>query len=126
MRKENGQAMLETALVIPILLMILCGIVDFGRILNASIHLNIVTQEAVRKAGLGDKDNVIVQFVNDNIDINNKNTITVNITPNDLQRKSGDYATLKITYEVKYITPLINIILPAPFIVKAQSTIRVE
>lgn len=29
-RKEDGQAMVEFALILPIFLLILCGIIDFG------------------------------------------------------------------------------------------------
>lgn len=126
MRKEDGQAVVEIALVLPILLILLCGIIDFGRILYASIHLNMVTQEAVRLAGLGKSDYEVVQFVNDKVDLADKDTIKIDISPNDLGRNSGDYATLKITYEVKYITPIINVFIPSPFEVNTQSTIRVE
>lgn len=126
MKKENGQAILETALVLPVILILFCGIVDFGRILYASSHLNMVAQEAVRLAGLGKSDYQVTQYVNNNVDLKDKDTITVSISPSDYQRKSGDYATLKITYDVTYITPLIGTFLPSPFRVNTQSTIRVE
>ncbi len=126
MNKENGQALLETALVLPIILILFCGIVDFGRILFASNHLNMVTQEAARLAGLGKGDYEITQFVKDKVIFQDKSAVTVNISPSEYTRKSGDYTTLKVTYDIKYITPLINIILPSPFSVNTQSTIRVE
>ncbi len=126
MRKENGQAMVEIALVLPILLLLLCGIIDFGRILYSSIHLNMVTQEAVRMGGLGKSDSEILQYVNDTVDLVDKDTIIVNITPNYYERKSGDYVNVKITYEVKYITPIIGAFIPSPFQVNTESTIRIE
>ncbi|GAA0182623.1 hypothetical protein SH2C18_49690 [Clostridium sediminicola] len=126
MKKRKGQAMVELALVIPILLLILCAIIDFGRILYASIHLNMITQEAVRMGGLGKSDYEIVEFIDQKVDLVDKDKIQTNITPSDLQRSSGDYVTLNITYEVKYITPIINIFIPTPFEINTQSTIRVE
>lgn len=126
MRKEDGQAVLETALILPIMLIILCGIVDFGRILHSSSHLNMVTQESVRLAAFGKSDSEIRTFVNNKVDLKDKNTIVVSIDPSDFTRKSGDYVTLKITYDVNYITPLIGQFLPSPFKVNTQSTIRVE
>ena len=126
MRKKRGQAVVEIALVLPILLLLLCGIIDFGRILYSSIHLNMVSQEAVRMGGLGKSDSEIVQYVNDEVDLGDKDTITVNITPNDYDRKSGDYVTVKITYKVKSITPIIATFVPAPYQVNTQSTIRIE
>jgi Flp pilus assembly protein TadG len=126
MRRKKGQAVVEIALVLPILLFVLCGIVDFGRILYASSHLNIVSQEAVRLGGIGSKDYEIAEFVNNKVHLADKDSMIVKITPTDLQRKSGDYITVNISYQVKYITPLMNTILPSPFNVITGSTIRVE
>lgn len=126
MKKRKGQAVIEIALVLPILLLTFCAIADFGRILYASTHLNIVTQEAVRLAGLGKSDSEIKDYVSNNVQLVDKDAVSVSITPSESSRKSGDYATVKITYKVKYITPLISTILPSPFNVNTQSTIRVE
>lgn len=126
MKKRKGQAMVELALVLPILLLLLCAIIDFGRILYASIHLNMITQEAVRMGGLGKSDYEIVQFIDEKVDLVDKDKIQTIINPSDLQRDSGDYVTLNITYEVKYITPIINVFIPSPFEINTQSTIRVE
>lgn len=126
MKKRKGQAMVELALVLPILLILLCAIIDFGRILYASIHLNMITQEAVRMGGLGKSDYEIVQFIDEKVDLVDKDKIQTSINPSDLQRDSGDYVTLNITYEVKYITPIINVFIPSPFEINTQSTIRVE
>jgi Flp pilus assembly protein TadG len=126
MRRKKGQALIEIALVLPILLVIICGIADFGRIFYSEIHLNMISQDAVRMAGLGSTDQAIVQFVNNNVLLGDKDTLQVTVIPNDLTRKSGDFVTVKITYKVKYITPLMNKILPSPFAINTQSTIRVE
>lgn len=126
MKKKKGQAILEVALVLPILIFVFCAMVDFGRILYSSAHLNMVTQEAVRLAGLGKSDDEIVQFVSDKVSLVDKNSVKTDITPDDLNRKSGDYVTVKIIYNIKYITPFMNKIFPSPFEVAVQSTIRVE
>lgn len=125
-KKKKGQALLETVLVLPLLLLFFCAIIDFGRILHASTSLNSVAQESVRLAGLGETDSEVSQFAYNNTDLNNKETLRISITPTYLNRKPGDYVTVNIDYEVKYITPLINLILPSPFIVHTESTIRVE
>lgn len=126
MRKNKGQALIETALVLPIFLMFFCSIIDFGRILQANSQLNLVTQESVRLAGLGRTDSEIIQYAYDKTELDNKSSLVVNISPDYTVRKSGDYVTVKISYDVKYITPLIGFILPSPFKVNTSSTIRVE
>ena len=126
MRKKKGQAVLEIALVLPILIFVFCAMADVGRILYASANLNMITQEAVRLAGLGKSDSEIIQYVNDKVRLPDKNTMITEINPSSQYRNSGDYVTVKITYKVKYITPLMNRILPSPYDVNTESTIRVE
>ena len=55
-----------------------------------------------------------------------KTEIAVNITPVDTVRKSGDYVTVDITYNVRYITPIVNVFLDSTYVVHGKSTIRVE
>lgn len=126
MRKKKGQAAVEIALMLPILLLLLCGITDFGRILYITNTLNIVSQEAVRYASFGKDDSQIDTFIRTNAAVGDKtpDILGINISPSI--RKSGDYVTVKITYKINYITPLINKILPSPYQIKTQSTIRVE
>src|SRR5665647_3972157 len=104
MRKKKGQALVEIALALPILIFLLCGIVDFGRILYSSETLNYVNQEAVRYAGLGKTDTEVTKYVKDNCPLGYKDTIVVTFNPVYASRKSGDYVTVNITYQVKYIT----------------------
>ncbi len=126
MKKKKGQALVEIALALPILLLFFCGIVDFGRILHAGATLNMVSQESVRLAGLGKSDSEVTEFAKDKAYFKDKTEIDVSITPGDTLRKSGDYVTVDITYNVKYITPLANLFLNSSYVVHSKSTIRVE
>ena len=49
-RKESGQALVEFALVLPILLALLCGIIDFGWIYYNQITLTNAAREGARYA----------------------------------------------------------------------------
>lgn len=127
MKSEKGQAAVELALVIPLLLFLICGIVDFGRILYTANTLNMVSQESVRLAGLGESDSVVKQYAIDNALVNPKLTTSdIIINPIDSTRKSGDYVSVTINYSVNYITPLLDKILPSPYTLINNSTIRVE
>jgi Flp pilus assembly protein TadG len=54
--RDRGTAVVEFALVVPVLLLILFGIIDFGRALNAQIQLTGAAREGVRLAALGYPD----------------------------------------------------------------------
>jgi Flp pilus assembly protein TadG len=53
---ERGAAAVEFALLLPVLLMLVFGIIDFGRALNAQITLTQAAREGARLAALGQPD----------------------------------------------------------------------
>jgi Flp pilus assembly protein TadG len=55
---ERGAAAVEMALVLPVLLVLIFGLVDFGRALNAQITLTSAAREGVRQAALGASDTI--------------------------------------------------------------------
>jgi Flp pilus assembly protein TadG len=124
-RDEKGQSLIEFALLVPLFLLLICGTVDFGRLMYAYLHLNLAAQESVRMGGLGKTDEEITAFAKGYVHIANASALTVTITPSQASRKSGDYVTVKLVSTVPFITPVIANLLPKP-VVAADSTIRVE
>lgn len=51
--QDGGAAAVEFALVLPVLLLLVCGIIDFGRAYNAKITLTHSAREAGRVWALG-------------------------------------------------------------------------
>ena len=52
MRRSRGQAMVETALILPVLILFIFGILDFGRGIVAYIQISQAVGEAARAAAL--------------------------------------------------------------------------
>jgi Flp pilus assembly protein TadG len=50
---DEGASAVEFALVLPLLLLLICGIVDFGRLLNVQLTLSAAAREGARWAALG-------------------------------------------------------------------------
>lgn len=126
MKNQKGQAVVETALVLPILLIFLCMIIDVGRIVYFESRLNSICQESVRIAGLGGGDTQVQDYASGQLGSGYASTLQVTISPDESTRKSGDFVTVTLSDDINYITPLANVILPSPFKATAQSTIRVE
>jgi hypothetical protein len=55
-KEERGATAVELALILPVILMLLFGIIEFGRAYNASIVVTHAAREAVRKVALGASD----------------------------------------------------------------------
>src|SRR5258708_3022184 len=123
-RKEEGQSLTEFALLVPLLLLLICGILDFGRVMYAYLHLNMAAQETVRLAGLGKADSVITAFAKNYEQLGDGSLLQVTIFPSQTSRKSGDYVKVTLSYTLAYLTPVISNIMPKP-IITVNSTIRV-
>ena len=52
--RDRGATAVEFALLLPLLLLIVFGIIDFGRALNAQITLTQAAREGARLAALGE------------------------------------------------------------------------
>lgn len=125
-KKEDGQSMVETALVLPVLIILLVGMFDFGRIFYTYTHLHLAAQEAVRVGGLGGNDSEITSFTKSYVNINDPENLDVGVSPDDSIRESGDYITVTLDYPMESFTPFVSSLLPSAFTVHTESTIRVE
>ncbi|WP_139365123.1 TadE/TadG family type IV pilus assembly protein [Litchfieldia alkalitelluris] len=123
---ESGQSLVEMALVVPVLLILLVGIFDFGRLLYAYSYLHFTTQETVRLGGLGNTDDEMILFAKNHFRAGEASNMTVEISPNTVDRKSGDYVTVKLSYPVDMNVPFLDTIIPSGYVLSANSTIRVE
>jgi len=131
MKSEKGQAAVEFALVLPILLILIFGIIDFGRILYTKSALTSLSQETARHASIyyASEDDTTTQ----NYAINNAGTLDPDsLTGISVIFPSGEIpgsdVVVTLTYEMYYITPIVNIIpgFENPFNITSSSTFRAE
>lgn len=125
-KDERGQSVVEMALLLPVLLLLLAGIFDFGRIFYSYVHLQMASQETVRLGGLGRQDTEIIQFARSYVDLGDPTKLQVGINPVQASRISGGYVTVTLTYPVQLMTPILSQVMPSPIVLTAHSTIRVE
>ncbi len=97
---NRGQALIEFVLILPIFLMILFIIVDFGVIFNA-------------KSSLENQSSDIISLIQNGTDLN-----TIKTTYPDLEvtiKEDNTYTTITIKSNVDLITPGLNYILEDPY-----------
>lgn len=137
MKNEKGQAMVEFALVLPILLILFLGIIDFGRILYTKSAVTSLSQGAARHASIyyASEDNTAIRnYITSNAGTlstsefkksDGTDGIVIVFTPS---RTSGSDATVTITYKIYFITPIVNFIpsMQNPFYITSTATFRVE
>lgn len=131
-KTEKGQAVVEMALILPILLMLVFGIVEFGRILNTYMIVTEISREAARKGSVGGTDLEIRDTVrNQAVDSGLKSSLIqdadiVITDPSSVKRARGTTLKVQLSYPVDIIAPVIGTLVGDPYIVTAQTTMRVE
>ena len=97
---DHGAAAVELALVLPLLLLLVFGIIDFGRMLNTQITLTEAAREGARAAALGhDPAQRVARTANGTA----VDGTTVTSCPGDDPRAD---AVVTLTHEFAPVTPL--------------------
>ena len=125
-KNERGQAMVELALVLPVLLLLLMGIVEFCRVFHSYLVITNASREGARVAVLGKSDTEIesrVAQVTAGLDAANLQT---DVTPSPAERISGTIATVEVHYQIPLIFPLFETVAPNPLPIASRTSMRVE
>lgn len=112
---ERGAAAVEFALVVPLLISLVFGMIDFGFAINRYTMLNNATREGVRTASLSGSKADIEKIVKDGLS-DFKGTVTVTVTCTtplggtcgswDSNHATGGVAVVTATYQHDWITPV--------------------
>ena len=101
---RGGQSMVELALTLPVLLLLLCGILDFGWIYGNDILLSHCAREAARYASINASRSDVVsattQCAKNAVPDYMGSTLQVTVTI------SGGDATVQIAWNANVLTPL--------------------
>ncbi len=125
LKREDGQAMVEFALILPILFLLLSGILDFGWIFGNHLLASNAGREAARYTAIHyydsktDDDRAIAEGIVTNIAPSLDN-VTVGL------QQTGDMVTVTIQSDIPVLTPFISVVLGDTYQVKAETSMRLE
>jgi len=104
---ERGAAMVELAIVLPVLLLLVFGIIEFGRLYNAQVTLTHAAREGIRDYVIhkekGQAESVATIAASSNFDTV---PMVINIVPDPCV--PGEPATMTITYPFSMRIPFIG------------------
>lgn len=124
--RKKGQSIVETALVLPVILLILTGIIDFGLMFNSYLIIANASREGARCAAVGYTDAEVTAIVADITSILDQSKLTTVIYPSESLRKKGDEVTVTVRYDNSLLTPIISSIVPNPMKLEGKTVMRVE
>lgn len=126
LKNQKGQALVEFAIILPILLMLVMGILQFGMMLNSYITIENASREGARAGIIGSSDAEIQNLIISTSPSLDPKNLTVTITPTETNRKSGDTLIVKVTYNYNLIVPIISSLFNNLVVLNGQTSMRVE
>ncbi len=104
--RDRGSVAVEFALLLPVLLLIIFGLIDFGRAINAQITLTQAAREGARLASLGYSSSA-VQTRAQNAALPGLNPVTVTVSSScPSGAGTGVDAVVQTSYQFSFITPV--------------------
>jgi Flp pilus assembly protein TadG len=100
--RERGAAAVEFALLLPILLIVVFGLIDFGRALNAQVTLTEAAREGARLAALG-QANVVSRT---QAAATGLSAVNVAVTACPLNSGASTDAVVTASYQFSFVTPV--------------------
>ena len=130
---EKGTVFIELTLVLPILILLIAGIIQFGFLLNAKIAVNSASYEAARIATLSDNPesdaiNAVLAYASSTMpgwNFNERLSLEVDISGKD----PGDIVQVEVTYKIPIFFPKIppfSIIGEDSTEIRGSSVMRIE
>ena len=128
--RQRGQARVEFALVVPIFLILLLSIVDFGWALRSWITVTNSAREGARAGAVGATcDDIKQRAVDTSADLLSLSDVTVG----NCQGDPGTNVEVTVSYEYSWITPLGGLLttftggsLPSTLTMTSKTDMRLE
>lgn len=125
-KQDRGQALVELALILPVVLLLLTGMIEGGRIFHAYLTVVHAAREGARTAAVVQDDSVVVQRVQKAAPSLPADELEIEINPVASSRRRGEPVQVSVQYGVHLVLPLISAIIPDPVRVRGQTIMRVE
>ncbi len=129
-KQNRGQASIQTAIVLPVLILLLFSLFEFGQVMNQYLVLTAAAREGARSAAVGN-DFAARAAVNNAVASIGNNDLLVNIGYANGKRAQGESVTVTVSKPLTVITPILRDIInhasiPEPLTLRGQSVMRVE
>lgn len=110
MKNNRGQALIEFVLILPILLLLIFALIDFGRIIVCKSHLEGVMNEVSNL-----EEDKMAAYLRKDTDYKIGYSI-----------KRDEYINITLSTKLDLITPGLNNVLSNPYVVKVERNIVYE
>lgn len=121
---NRGHAIMKFALILPLLMLLLAGILDFGLIFSRYLTVAAAAREGARSAALGGSDLTAIAAVKNVAHSISPGQLVITVCP--AVRESGNSVTVVVSSPVQTVTPFIGTYLAPNFAVRSEAVMRVQ
>jgi Flp pilus assembly protein TadG len=129
-RREGGPALVEIALVVPVLLILILAVADFGWALRSWMTLTSSAREGARAGAIGASCEDIQQRV---VGTSAGLLTTSDVSVDNCQGQPGTSVVVTVTHDYSFVTPLGSLLtvfsggtLPSTITMTSSSDMRIE
>lgn len=107
-KQELGQTLVEFSLILPVMLLMLFALVDFGRAFHTWLLVTNAAREGARVAATQKDYSTIQTRIYDSL--GSLDPAKLDITPTNVQGVRGDPVEIDLVYEFEFVTPIGGIV----------------
>lgn len=106
-RGQEGQALVELAIVLPLLVLLLLALAEGGRYISAHLSVQHAAREGVRLGVTGAKDGEIIDRVKTAAAALPPDQLDVTVSPPEGSRSRGQPLTVTVSYPFRFAFPFL-------------------
>ena len=125
-RGERGQAMVETAIVLPVVILLVFAVLDAGRIFSAWIVVTNGAREGARAAAVRENQADILARIDIAMAGVDNYTPSITTTDGNIPGPSGTPVTVNVDSDITLVTPLMAQFFGALVTVTGSATMQLE
>lgn len=127
-KKEDGQAIVELAISLPILIMILCAIIDFGWLFMNQNSIDYASREGARYAIVNSSSKSAIEaHIRAIAPENIATTAEINITFTNVSNPRLGDVVIEISDDVAILTPIVGVFVQGETMnLSSSCTMKVE
>jgi len=122
-RDSNGQSLVEFALVLPFLIILILGMIEFGWILNGKITLTSAAREGARVAIIYESADKAKAAVKSAVDKSTESSSLIEVQSTTIFDEGSKSAIVNVDAKIK---PIIGLFFTSPVSLKAKAEMRIE
>jgi Flp pilus assembly protein TadG len=118
--------LVEFAIILPLILLLIIGIIEFGLIMNSYISIQHASREGARVGAVGGTDLAIQSAITDISPNLDTDKLEITISPTEGIRERGDALTVNVKYNYTVTLPIISNIVGNDITLDTETIMRVE